>query len=231
MEPLLTALSGGLTAGPLLALAAAGGWGVASMLLSPCHLASIPLIVGFIGTQGTVTTRRAAATALAFAGGILLTIALIGGVTALLGRALGNAGGAVNYGVAVVFFVVGLHLVGVIELPAIRAAPVTGGRRGLAAALVLGLVFGLALGPCTFAFLAPVLGAALAVGVEQPVLAVGLTVAFGIGHCAVIVAAGSSYGWVQGFLGWKRGEATLAIVRRATGVLVLAGGVYLVYTA
>jgi cytochrome c-type biogenesis protein len=63
------------------------------------------------------------------------------------------------------------------------------------------------------------------------VLAVGLTVAFGIGHCAVIVAAGSSYGWVQGFLGWKRGEATLAMVRRVTGVLVLAGGVYLVYTA
>jgi hypothetical protein len=34
MDALLAALSGGLAAGPLLALAAAAGWGVASMLLS-----------------------------------------------------------------------------------------------------------------------------------------------------------------------------------------------------
>jgi cytochrome c-type biogenesis protein len=231
MDALLAALSGGLAAGPLLALAAAAGWGVASMLLSPCHLVSIPLIIGFIGTQDSVTTRRAAGTALMFATGILVTIAVIGVATALLGRALGDMGGVVNYVVAVVFFAVGLHLLGVLELPAVSAATFTGTRRGPLAALTLGLVFGLALGPCTFAFLAPVVGAALTVGVERPALAVGLTLAFGVGHCAVIVAAGSSYGWVQGLLDWQGGDRALSLARKAVGVLVLMGGLYLVHTA
>jgi cytochrome c-type biogenesis protein len=231
LEALLSSLSGGLAAGPLLALAAAAGWGVASMLLSPCHLVSIPLIVGFIGSHDQVTARRAAGTAFMFAAGILLTIAALGVVTALLGRALGNAGGWVYYLVALVFFAVGLHLLGVLELPAASAARFTGSRRGPFAALTLGLLFGLALGPCTFAFLAPVMGAALAVGAERPGLAIGLTLAFGVGHCAVIVAAGSSYGWVQGLLDWKSGGRALAVARRATGVLVLLGGLYLIHSA
>jgi cytochrome c-type biogenesis protein len=231
LEALLSGLSGGLAAGPLFALAAAAGWGVASMVLSPCHLVSIPLIIGFIGSHEHMSARRAAGTALMFAAGILLTIAALGMATALLGQALGNAGGVVNYVVAIVFFAVGLHLLGVLELPAASAARFTGSCRGLIAALTLGLLFGLALGPCTFAFLAPVIGAALAVGAERPGLAVGLTLAFGVGHCAVIVAAGSSYGWVQGLLDWNGGGRALSVARRATGILVLLGGLYLIHSA
>jgi cytochrome c-type biogenesis protein len=149
LETLLSGLSGGLAAGPVLALAAAAGWGVASMLLSPCHLVSIPLIIGFIGTHEHVSARRAAGTAFMFGTGILLTIAALGVATALLGHALGSAGGVVNYVVAIVFFAVGLHLLGVLELPAASAARFTGSRRGPVAALTLGLLFGLALGPCT----------------------------------------------------------------------------------
>lgn len=63
---------------------------------------------------------------------------------------------------------------------------------------------GLALGPCTFAFLAPLLGTALTVGATNPALAVALTLAFGIGHCAVIVAAGTSTGLVAALLAWDR---------------------------
>jgi cytochrome c-type biogenesis protein len=66
---------------------------------------------------------------------------------------------------------------------------------------------------------------------ERPALAAGLTLAFGVGHCAVIVAAGSSYGWVQGLLDWSSGGRALQVARKASGVLVLMGGLYLVYTA
>lgn len=34
-------------------------WGILSVVLSPCHLSSIPLIVGFIDQQGRMSTRRA----------------------------------------------------------------------------------------------------------------------------------------------------------------------------
>jgi cytochrome c-type biogenesis protein len=59
MESLFIALTQVVTGTPLIALSAALAWGVLSVVLSPCHLASIPLIVGFIDGQGKMTTRRA----------------------------------------------------------------------------------------------------------------------------------------------------------------------------
>ncbi len=83
----------------------------------------------------------------------------------------------------------------------------------------------LALGPCTFAFLAP----ALAVAFTSPLFAGALTSAFGLGHCAVIMAAGSSLGLVQGQLKWDHQSQRLAVFSKASGILVLAGGVYIIY--
>jgi len=45
---LFDALSRMLLASTWLALVGAFLWGVASVLLSPCHLAGIPLVVGFL---------------------------------------------------------------------------------------------------------------------------------------------------------------------------------------
>ncbi|MBU4460318.1 MAG: cytochrome C biogenesis protein, partial [Verrucomicrobia bacterium] len=78
MERLLSILSHAIEGSPGVALSAALGWGILSILLSPCHLASIPLIVGFINDQGRVTIRRAFGLALLFSVGILITIAGIG---------------------------------------------------------------------------------------------------------------------------------------------------------
>ncbi len=82
MEQLLTNLSHAVEGAPAIALGASAVWGVLSIILSPCHLASLPLIVGFISEQGQVTVRRAFWTATLFAVGILLTIAAIGAITA-----------------------------------------------------------------------------------------------------------------------------------------------------
>ncbi len=49
-----------------IALAASFIWGILSILLSPCHLASIPLIVGFVSEQGSLTRRRAFGISLLF---------------------------------------------------------------------------------------------------------------------------------------------------------------------
>ena len=58
INELFTGLTHAVEGTPAIALAAALLWGVFSVLLSPCHLASIPLIVGFIDLQGRVSTRR-----------------------------------------------------------------------------------------------------------------------------------------------------------------------------
>jgi len=200
-------------------------------LLSPCHLASIPLIVGFIHGQGGMTPRRAFLLATLFAVGILLTIAAIGGITAAAGRMMGDVGRYGNYFVAVIFFVVGLHLLGVIPMPGKGPGQVGMKRKGLLAAFVLGLIFGIALGPCTFAYMAPMLGITFKLGAEQPVYAGSLLLMYGVGHCGVIVIAGTSTGLVQRYMNWNESSKGAIILKKICGALVLLGGLYLIYTA
>jgi cytochrome c-type biogenesis protein len=231
MESLFTSLTHAVEGTPLLAIAASLAWGVLSIVLSPCHLASIPLIVGFIDSQGRTSTRRAFAISTLFAVGILITIAAIGAITGAAGRLLGDIGPYANYGVAVIFFLMGLHLLDVIPMPWSGPGQVGMKRKGLLAALVLGLVFGVALGPCTFAFMAPMLGVTFKLAGTNLSYGILLLAVYGVGHCSVIVLAGTSTEIVQRYLNWNERSKGATILRQACGVLVLAGGVYLIYIA
>src|SRR4030042_339562 len=103
MEQLFTALTKAVEATPAIAVTAAFVWGILSILLSPCHLASIPLIVGFIDVQGRISTKRAFLISALFALGILITIGAIGAITAAAGRMMGDVGRYGNYFVAMIF--------------------------------------------------------------------------------------------------------------------------------
>lgn len=231
MEKLFTALNHAVEGAPALALAAAAVWGVLSIILSPCHLASIPLIVGFISGQGQLTTRRAFWTATLFAVGILITIAAIGAITAAAGRMLGDVGRFGNYFVAGIFLIVGLHLLGVIPAPWSAPGQVGVKRKGLFAAFILGLIFGIALGPCTFAYMAPILAVTFKVADTAPIYAAALLLAYGAGHCAVIVTAGTATEWVQHLLNWNEKSKGIKIMKIACGVLILLAGAYFLWTA
>jgi len=231
MEQLFTSLSRAVEGAPAIALGACVAWGILSILLSPCHLASIPLIVGFISGQGRASVGRAFWTAALFSIGILFTIAAVGAVTAAAGRMMGDVGRWGNTFVAVVFFLVGLHLVGVIPMPWSGTGSLNIKRRGLLAAFILGLVFGLALGPCTFAYMAPMLAVTFRAAESAPLYGGGLLLAYGVGHCFVIVLAGTSTELVQRFLQWNEHSRGLVVARIVCGVLVMLAGLWLIYVA
>lgn len=231
MEKLFTALNHGVEGTAAIALLAAAAWGVLSIVLSPCHLASILLIVGFISGQGPLTTRRAFVTATLFAVGILVTIAAIGAITAVAGRMLGDVGRYGNYFVAGIFLLVGLHLLGVIPAPWSAPGRVGLKLKGLFAAFILGLLFGIALGPCTFAYMAPILAVTFKVADAAPFYAASLLLAYGVGHCAVIVGAGTATECVQRFLNWNEKSKAIKVVKGACGALVLLAGAYFLWTA
>jgi len=229
MNKIFTFLTRAVEGTPLIAIGAAIIWGILSIILSPCHLASIPLIIGFIDEQGRTSTRRAFFTSLLFALGILLTIAIVGIVTAAAGRMMGDIGYVGNYFVAAIFILVGLYLLDVIPMPWSGPGQIRMKRKGLLTAFLLGLIFGIALGPCTFAYMAPMLGVAFKMGTEKPVYAAILLLMYGVGHCSVIVFAGSFTEIVQKYLNWNESSKGAIVLKRVCGVLVILGGIYLIW--
>lgn len=212
-----------------LAAAAAVLWGILSILLSPCHLASIPLLIGFITSQENANRQRVFSLSLTFAIGILMTIAAIGLVTALMGRLLGDVGTAGNILVAGIFVVIGLYLMDLISLPWNGLRLSSGRSSGLLAALVLGLLLGIGLGPCTFAFMAPVLGVVFRTATTNMATSVILLFAFAVGHCTVIVVAGVLANRIGEYLNWAERSKVAMYVKRTCGFLVILGGVYVVW--
>jgi cytochrome c-type biogenesis protein len=231
MEGIFAFLTSAVEGAPHVALAAALAWGVLSIILSPCHLASLPLIVGFIQGREVSSPRRAALLATLFASGILITIAAIGAVTAAAGRLMGDVGTIGNLIVAAVFILVGMALLDIVPLawtaPSAKGLP----QGGALAAFILGLVFGIALGPCTFAYMAPMLAVTFKVAGADPWYGASLLFFYGIGHCLVIAAAGSSASLTQRALDWNATSTAGTRLKRICGILVILAGLYMLYIA
>jgi len=226
---LFTSLSGALTQSPEIAIGAAFIWGVLSVVLSPCHIACIPLIVGFIDGQGNITTKRAFGLSSLFGFGILITIGVVGLITGLMGRMVGDIGGYGSYFVAIIFFAIGLNLMGVLPLPFMEGgANPNYQKKGFLAAFILGLLFGIALGPCTFAYMATMLGVVFSIASTQIVFALALLLAYGVGHCMVLVIAGTFTEVVEHYLHWSEISQGAVILKKVCGILVMLGGVYLI---
>jgi cytochrome c-type biogenesis protein len=215
-------------------LAAAFVWGIFSVLLSPCHLGTIPLIVGVVGAAGAQANDKAhrgrgALLAFLFASGMLLAIAVIGSVVATAGFAMQRVSPITNYVIATIFVAAGLNLLGVLPLPLPSLNIEYGSRKGGLAAVLIGFVFGLGLSPCTFAFLAPIIGVTFGSAATNPFRGVALLLTFGVGHCLVIGFAGSSTELVQRYLDWNGKSRALVALKAVCGVLVLVTAGILIY--
>ncbi|MHC1739454.1 MAG: cytochrome c biogenesis CcdA family protein [Ignavibacteriaceae bacterium] len=228
IEDIFTYLTMALYENFYVALLASFGWGILSILLSPCHLSSIPLIIGFINKQGISCGKSAFSLSLLFSSGILVTVAGIGIITATLGRIMGDVGIYGNYLVAIIFFIVGFYLMDIININLGNFSIKGVNSKGLAAAFTLGLLLGVGLGPCTFAFLAPVLGVVFQTAQESFWMSTLLLGAFALGHCAVIVGAGTAYDKVQRYLNWTEESKVTLWIKRLCGALVILGGIYFI---
>jgi cytochrome c-type biogenesis protein len=232
MDSLFATLNGALGGAWPLAMLAALGWGVVSVILSPCHLGTIPLIVGAVSGDGNASERgRGARFAFAFAFGMLVAIAIIGLLVIGAGFAVAGIARYTNYFVALVFVVAGLNLAGILPLPLSGLRITAIKSKGVGAAALLGLVFGIGLSPCTFAFLAPILGVALGTATRSPALGYVLLLLFGVGHCAVIGFFGGSAEVVQRYLNWNKRSRGLVALKLGCAVCLLGAASYLVYVA
>lgn len=213
------------------AIAAAGCflWGVVSVLFSPCHLASIPLIVGYVGGQETmVQPKQAGIYSVLFTTGLFITIALIGIICALLGRMLGDVGNYWQILIGIILIWVALGMLGVEKCAMSGGLLYKLNLRGKFGAFVLGLAYGVLSGSCTFGFIAPI----LAIITVQEKVATGIILIglFAVGHCLPIVIAGSSTAVVKKLLENSRWNSAGAWFRRIAGTTIAILGGYFIVT-
>ncbi|GAB6096158.1 cytochrome c biogenesis CcdA family protein [Desulfatiferula olefinivorans] len=227
MESFFITVNQWITSGTLLAALGCFIWGLISVLLSPCHLASIPLIIAYVGGQdNAVKPRQAGVYALAFSIGLFITIAVIGIVCSLLGRMMGDVGIYFEVLVGIILIWVALGMLGVESCSMSGSLLYRLKVRGLFGALILGLAYGFLSGSCTFGFIAPIL--AIVTVQQQVMTGILLIILFALGHCLPIVIAGSSTALVRRLLENSAFQSTGAWFKKGAGVVIVILGIYFI---
>jgi len=202
-------------------------WGMVSVLFSPCHLASIPLIIAYVGGQQRLLEgRKAALYAVLFSLGLFLTIALIGALCAVLGRMLGDVGPYWTIPVGLLLLWVAFDMLGATSKCSLPGGGILAKMqiKGAGGALILGLAYGILSGSCTFGFIAPLL--AIITVQQKIVTGLLLITLFAAGHCLPIAVAGGSTAVIKKILDNKTLHQGGQWFRRGAGVLICVLGLY-----
>lgn len=229
MEVLFETLNSMITKGLLFTFTASFIWGILSIALSPCHLTSIPLIIGFVDSTEAETTNRRFTLSLLFSTGILISIALIGVLTASAGRVAGDIGSWTNWFAAAIFAIIGFSFLDILPLSFKGISDIPIKKKGRRAAFIIGLIFGVALGPCTFAFMAPVLAVAFANQNNTIIISTLILTFYGIGHSLLIIIAGTYTGALEKYLKWNSEKGHTKKAKKIAGIFLLIGALYFIW--
>ena len=192
---------------------------------SPCVLAAIPLIIGYVGGYSEGSKKKAAFYSLVFVLGLSITFTVLGAAASAMGSFLSFAGQWLYIGLAAIAVVMGLQLMGLIEIPLPFQKTRQVKARGLWGAFLLGLLTGTVSSPCA----TPVLAVILAyVSTQGEVLYGGsLLFVYAVGHCALIFVAGLSIGLTDNIVSSKGVKNFSLYSKRLSGALLVVAGLYL----
>lgn len=215
-----------IAAYPLLAFGAVFLAGVISSA-SPCVLATIPLVVGFVGGYSEGDRWKAFRYSVAFIVGLSLTFTAFGAAAGLLGTMFGTLGGWWYVAAGVVALVMGGQLMGLYEIAIPIKRDFKPKRGGLVGAFLLGLFFGVVSSPCATPALVVLLTLVATKG--QVLYGVALLFTYAIGHCLLMLAAGTFTGFIEAFVKTK-GVLNFSLwAKRLSGTVVVLVGAWFVW--
>ncbi|MGB2696553.1 MAG: cytochrome c biogenesis protein CcdA [Candidatus Zixiibacteriota bacterium] len=194
---------------------------------SPCVLAIIPLVIGFVGGYSEGNRKKAILYSLVFALGLSITFTILGAIASLVGGLFGDVGKFWYYLAAGVAVIMGLYLIGVLNFRLPQPVTLKTKHKGVVGAFLLGLLFGAVSSPCA----TPVLAVIVAFVATKAKIVYGTSLLFvyALGHCALIILAGVFTGFVESYAKSKGVSNFSAITKKISGVLILLAGLYILY--
>lgn len=197
---------------------------------SPCVLAMIPLIMGYVGGYSEGSHKKAIQYSLVFVLGLTITFTVLGIIAGALGRLFGDVGSFWYYILPPVAIVLGLYLIfsEKINLNIGISQRFMPKKRALVGAFLMGLFFGIVSSPCATPVLAVIL--TFAAAKQDLVFSGGLLLAYALGHWVLVLGAGISVGFAQRVLE-SRGISNFSSWSKKIGGVILIGvGIYLIIT-
>ena len=192
---------------------------------SPCVLAMIPLVIGYVSGYSEGSPKKAVQYSLVFTLGLTITFTILGVIAGALGRLFGDVGGFWKYVLPPVAIVLGLFLLGGFKLNIGISQRFMPKRKALLGAFLMGLFFGIVATPCA----TPVLAVVLTVAAAQKRIAYSgaLLLCYALGHWILVLGAGISAGFAQKVLS-SRGMANFSdYSKKIAGVILIGAGIYL----
>jgi cytochrome c biogenesis protein CcdA len=226
METFLNYLSQSLSENPFLAYFGVFLGGILSSS-SPCVLATIPLVIGYVGGYSEGDRRKAVLYSLTFILGLSLTFTALGAIASMVGGLFGVISRTWYFIVGGVAIAIGLNLVGLFEWNLPIPVHLQPKQRGILGAFLLGIFFGIVSSPCA----TPVLALILTFVASKGEVAYGTSLLFvyALGHCALIFLAGTATGFVESFIKSKGISNLTTWGKKVGGLIVIFAGIYLVY--
>ncbi len=192
---------------------------------SPCVLAMIPLVMGYVSGYSEGSQKKAIQYSLAFTLGLTITFTILGVIAGALGRLFGDVGGFWKYVLPPIAILLGIGLLGIVKINIGVPQRFLPKRRALLGAFLMGLFFGIVATPCA----TPVLAVVLTVAVAQERIAYSgaLLLAYALGHWILVLGAGISTGFAQRVLA-SRGMANFSeYSKKIAGVVLILAGILL----
>lgn len=194
--------------------------------LSPCSLAMLPLIIGYVGGYSKETPFRTFLQLCCFILGTAIVFTIIGIACALTGSVFASAmGGYFTILMASLLLVMGLKLLGILDFETptiIKAMPTNSTNSIFLYPVLLGITFALAGTPCSTPILAGIMAfAAIGKNLSMAILMLFL---FALGQGLILILAGL-------FTSSIKNMRTLAnfteILLKFSGVLLLGVAMFL----
>lgn len=193
---------------------------------SPCILSTVPLIIGYVGGYAGDDHTKALKYSLFFCLGLILTFTALGAASALLGSMMTMAGKWWYLLLALIMAAAGLQLLGFFQFTP-QTCHMPARREGLIGAFLLGILGGILASPCSTPVLVAIL--AFVAGEGNIYLGIGLLAVYSIGHCALLLIAGTSVGFVNRLAASSRTEKWGKVLKGLLGLVMLIFAFYLFY--